>query len=153
MSKTKSVRLCPILVIGSLLVAGCGGSGERLAPVEGTVTLDGEPLANARVEFELSAENPSYGKVSGSAAYGRTDAKGRYKLKYTHEKNGAPVGKHVVRITTRDTTIDAEGNEVQVPERLPRKYNLDSELTAEVKPESNNIPFALELAPSSGDEK
>jgi len=153
MSKTKSAGLCFILAIGSLLAAGCGGSGEKLAPVEGTITLDGEPLANAKVEFELSAESPSYGKMSGSPAYGRTDAKGRYKLKYTPEKDGAPVGKHVVRITTRDTTIDAEGNEVQVPERLPPKYNLDSELTAEVKPGSNNIPFALELAPSSGDKK
>lgn len=151
MSNARSARLAPIVVLGLLLVAGCGGSDEDLASVEGTVTLDGQPLAGARVEFDLDPGAVAYGKMSGSSAYGRTDARGRFKLKSTHERSGAPVGKNIVRITTRDVTIDSDGNEVLVPERLPPKYNTATELSEEVTPGSNDFTFELVLeSPPAG---
>ena len=66
------------LVLGSL---GCGDAKNKgpqldLAPVAGTVTLDGQPLADADVAFYLEgAATPGY---YGSG--GKTDAQGRYAL-------------------------------------------------------------------------
>ncbi len=145
MTNTRLLPLAAVPVLVLPLLAGCGGSGEDLAPVQGTVTLDGNPLPDALVEFELEPGENVYQRTSGSSSRGRTDADGRYTLKYTHDSEGALVGKHVVRITTRRMTIDAEGKEVSVPERLPPQFNLKSELTAEVKPGSNPIDFQLKL--------
>ena len=141
----------PLLVLVSLLAAGCGGSEGDLAPVKGTVTLDDKPLAGAKVEFDPEPEEVIRGKSTGSASYGVTDSSGRYTLQYTHEQEGALVGKHTVRITTRDMTVGADGKEVLVPERLPPKYHVNSELMREVKPGSNRIDLELTLEPSSGE--
>lgn len=148
MTNTRLLPLAAIPVLVSLLLAGCGGSGGDLAPVQGTVTLDGNPLADAMVEFELEPGDNPYQRTSGSSSRGKTDANGRYTLKFTHEKEGALVGKHVVRITTRGMTIDAEGKEVSVPERLPPRFNVKSELTKEVESGSNTIDFQLQLEAS-----
>ena len=148
MTNTRFLPLGAIPLLVSLLLAGCGGSSEKLAPVHGTVTLDGSPLADAMVEFELEPSENVYERTSGSSSRGRTDANGRYTLQYTHEKEGALVGKHVVRITTRSMTVDAEGKEVSVPERLPSRFNRNSELVREVKPRSNTIDFPLQLQAS-----
>ena len=154
MNKTASLALRslpgPLLVLVLLLAAGCGGSDADLAPVKGTVTLDGEPLAGARVEFDPDPDEVVRGKSTGSASYGVTDSSGRYTLQYTHEQEGALLGKHTVRITTRAMTVDADGKEVLVPERLPPKFHLNSELTREVTPGSNTIDFPLSLESSSG---
>ena len=154
MNKTASPALhslpVPLLVLVSLVAAGCGGSADgKLAPVKGTVSLDGEPLAGARVEFDPAPEEVVRGKSTGSASYGMTDSSGRYTLQYTHEQQGALIGKHTVRITTRAMTVDADGKEVPAPERLPPKYHLNSELTAEVTPGSNTFDFPLSLESSS----
>ena len=150
MRKTRTLALCFFPLLVSLLAAGCGGSGPALAPVEGRVTLDGKPLPGARVEFDPDTELVAYGKSSSSTSYGTTDSGGRYQLKYTGEQDGAMVGKHLVRISTRNMTVDAEGKEVLVPEQLPTKYNVKSELTAEVKPGSNKIDFPLTIESSPG---
>jgi hypothetical protein len=147
MNKTRPARFVSILTLVLPLAAGCGDSDADLAPVRGTVTLDGEPLQDATVEFELQAEPTTYGRTSGSSSYGRTDFRGRYKLKYNLENNGAMIGKHVVRITTRGETVDETGRETIVPERLPEKYHLNSQLTADVQPGSNTFDFPLEIAP------
>jgi hypothetical protein len=138
--------LGPVLVLVSLFAAGCGGS-DNLASVHGTVTLDGEPLAGAKVEFEFRGEEVIRGKSTGSASYGKTDAQGRYTLAYTPDKEGAPIGEHTVRITTREMKLDANGKEVLIPERLPPQYHVDSKLAREVKPGSNTIDFDLTLQP------
>ena len=51
-------RFTSWLVIGLMAVAltGCGAPEPETQPVTGTVTLDGEPLANARVKFDKIAE-------------------------------------------------------------------------------------------------
>ncbi len=123
----------------ALLTSGCF-RGPRLSPVTGTVTLDGEPLADAQVEFQPTGGAPP--------SYGTTDALGQYKLRYTKEKLGAVVGTHIVRIMTQTTAVDPEtGEEYQIPQRVPEKYNYRSELVRQVTPEPNVINFDLESEP------
>ena len=61
------------------LVAGCGGQEYPLAPVAGSVTLDGKPLANIHVTFLPQAKGKS--RNAGPASCGVTDAEGRFILK------------------------------------------------------------------------
>jgi len=112
-----------------LAASGCGqGDRPDLAPVEGTVMLDGNPLARATVVFR-----PTEGKDSRAI----TDANGHYELFYLRDIKGAIPSGHTVRITT--ATEDAP------QERLPDRYHRNTVLTAEVKAgETNEIPFALE---------
>jgi len=125
--------LTPIVLC--LLVAGCGSKND-LAKVKGTVTLNGQPLEGAIVEFR-----PATAEGSPSAA--QTDAKGRYELMYTFTTAGAMPGEHVVSIRTADTCFDDEGNEIERVERIPARYNSQTELTRTVEPGRNTFDFDL----------
>lgn len=111
----------PVLRVTSLLLISClaftGCSGNQFGGVSGTVTLDGKPLAGATVEFS---------PAGGSPAYGVTDDEGRYKLLWSADQQGAPIGMNRVRITSFN-----EGKP-RIKERVPVKYNRQSELTREV---------------------
>lgn len=140
---TRWIRLAWAPVVLLLGVTGCFSRGPELAPVTGTVTLDGEPLAGAQVEFKPMRGNPSYGT---------TDERGRYELRYTKDKTGAVVGSHVVRITTQTTVVDPEtGAESQVPQRVPERYNDRSGLIRDVAPgeKGNVIVFVLTSEPDA----
>jgi hypothetical protein len=64
-----------LVTISVAAAAGCGGRrGPKVEYVEGVVTLDGTPVADAAVGY-----SPVDGKV-GLPAYGKTDAQGRYRL-------------------------------------------------------------------------
>jgi len=52
-----------------LVLSGCGPKGPELAPVEGVVTLDGQPLEGATVLFHAEG--------GGRPSTGTTDANGR----------------------------------------------------------------------------
>lgn len=122
---------------GILLGPGCQqGDTPPLGTVTGVVTLNGEPLAGAAILFALDE--------GGRPAAGITREDGTYQLEYTSTRSGAPVGQHVVRIST-----GKEGNSTvpEVPEQLPSKYHSQSELTAMVNAGQNKIDFALEAAP------
>jgi len=114
-----------------LVVAGCGDS--KFGQVSGTVTLDGQPLANATVEFQPK---------NGSPSYGETDQKGRFQLLYSPKKAGASVGEHTVRISTYRIVADA-ANSVTLPEKVPPVYNSDSQETREVKPGRQTMNFDI----------
>lgn len=115
--------VCSIALAASLLV-GCGG-GPAVVPVSGVVTLDGEPLPEAAVTFQPTAQS---GASDGS--YGKTDAQGRYALKLvTNDSEGAVLGKHRVMISlVKPSTDDSPSMETG----LPTRYNSQSELTFDV---------------------
>lgn len=138
MGRTTLSTVLFVLCLVLLPLAGCGGGGPELGEVTGTVTLDGRPLANAKVEFQ-----PGPG---GSPSEGTTDENGRYELVYGVGKLGAMVGGHEVRITTyRMEAADDEGLKpaIEYPEVLPPQYHEESELRAEVKPGSQAIDWPL----------
>jgi len=137
-NSAKSYRGVMPLFACCLLVAlavGCGESGPPLGTVQGTVTLDGQPLAEAELMFMSDV---------GGASLGMTDAEGRYSLWYAGGSQGAVVGSHVVTITTAITESDGEGNETTRLERVPAKYNVETTLTADVQEGDNTFDFHLQ---------
>ena len=78
------LAVLPVLVA---TVMGCGQSPT--VPVSGTVTLNGQPAADAEVIF-----TPSQGRV----ASGATNAEGRFALSTNKSGDGAVPGDHKVTI-------------------------------------------------------
>jgi len=125
-----ATAVAAIVLVG---LAGCG-SGSGVAPVSGTVTLDGTPLVDALVSFY-----PEEGRLST----GKTDSSGHYELVYTNDQMGAKVGKHTVKITT--AVVEGEGGGKPPKEKVPAKYNTESQLTVDVTSGSNsNTNFDLQ---------
>src|SRR5262245_57778273 len=117
------------------LVLGCGSDGPNVAPVEGTVTFGGRPLADATIRFE-----PAEGVLPPSV--GKTDAEGNYELHYSKDARGATIGDQIVRITS----FGAIGEDCErqiIPEKIPARYNMKSELKVTVKRGSNTFDFDL----------
>ncbi|MGH7127649.1 MAG: carboxypeptidase-like regulatory domain-containing protein [Planctomycetaceae bacterium] len=133
------------------LLAGCGPTPAAnygpLVPAHGQITLDGQPLANAVVTFEAE---------DGQFAYALTDASGRYTLQVDSATNGIPPGRKTVRISTTRKILslnstDEGGPESKErgrpkpppPDRVPEKYNTNSELTVEVTADRSRYDFEL----------
>ena len=119
-------------------LAGCGDDdprrlkapdGRALGRVVGWVTLDGQPLAGAQIDFN--------NKMSRTCSAG-TDENGYYKLKFNRRIAGAPVGEHSV-------SIGLFGNNSEDPtdEPLPSIYNTKSILKTTVHEGHNVISFHL----------
>ena len=105
---------------------GCGSS--KFAPVSGKVTLNGKALPKAVVTFIPVAEAGSI--EAGESSVGKTNDDGQYTLTSTMGKNGAKVGKHKVSISIQETR--GEGDRSITTEKLPKRYNENTELTCDV---------------------
>ena len=82
-------------LLGLLLLASGCGDGFQFAEVEGTVTKNGTPLKNVRVEFWPQGNGPKSTAV--------TDEQGRYTLKTEDGRTtGAVVGSHTIVLKDLD---------------------------------------------------
>jgi hypothetical protein len=89
-----------LLVASCVLVACCSGSGRpAIAPVRGTVTYKGKPVAGATVVF-LCPGAPRL-------AVGKTDERGEYQLTTYEPNDGAMIGNHVVTVKKKDMAAEA----------------------------------------------
>jgi len=79
-----------------ILLAGCEKTPFEVAPVRGTVTIDGQPLTIGRVMFAPAAT--SDGLNAGKPALGTIRTGGGYVLSTYGEDDGAVVGEHTVTI-------------------------------------------------------
>ena len=120
------------------LEVGCSRNSDYppLGRVEGVITLDGQPLADADVTFQ--PEGPG-----SRASVGTTDAQGRYELVYLNDVRGAMVGPHRVMITTARSGDDNDPSS-SVREKLPDRYHRNSDTRVEVVDDKNTFDFALE---------
>lgn len=103
------------------------GDGPEFHRVDGRVTLDGEPLAGARILF-----TPVTG---GRPSFGMTDDAGRYKLAYSSAGVGTPAGEYSVFISTyraEEEDADTGGTIPSSPETVPVNYNRDTTLRVSV---------------------
>lgn len=83
-----------------LLLAGCGESEpeetQTLFPVSGLVTMDGQPVTNASVQFHPQAS----GAAGAQATYfGTTDANGKYDLMSSRGTPGCEAGTFTVTVS------------------------------------------------------
>jgi hypothetical protein len=84
------------LVLGLIVLGGCGRAGPQLSEVEGTVKMRGKLLDKIHVEFWPEGDGPR--------SIGMTDDQGRFTLTTDDGKRkGALVGAH--RVVLRDTGI------------------------------------------------
>jgi hypothetical protein len=84
-----------LLIATLVAAAGCQGEPSlRFAPVEGTVTRGGKPLAGVIVVFWADSDAGTPGPCSS----GPTDAAGHYELHTEQGEPGAVVGRHWVCI-------------------------------------------------------
>jgi hypothetical protein len=111
---------------GLLLLAGCGG--PTLAPVQGRVTCNNKPVAEAAVTFSPVPQTEGE-REPGKPATGFTDQGGYYVLSTYRNEDGALVGPHRVTVMVDDTN----------PARCKRLTLCN----LEVKPGSNQLDIEL----------
>jgi hypothetical protein len=105
MRKPSSIALVCVV----LCLAGCGG--PSLAPVSGTVTLDGKPVDGIRVTFEPILDKLELTGAKYYRSFGITDEQGRYTMQTEVDgrlRPGAVVGNATVRLvcTKRDAFMN-----------------------------------------------
>jgi hypothetical protein len=156
-----------VVLLGVLVVAllvGCRNEPSfTLAPVEGTVTKGGKPLAGVIVEFY---GDPDFGTVGPRSTSAPTDEAGHYKLHTDRNGDGAVVGHHRVCVLDTQAMGDAirrnlaRDGERRLPKELAEKLKLpaggasrvkasfgrlnETSLRAEVLPGSQVIDFKVE---------
>lgn len=125
------VKNMAVIAILAIWCTGCGG-GPDIASVEGTVKMDGKPLANASVVFSAQGARP---------AGAMTDENGHYVLTFTEGRQGAIPGKNRVMISTAaDPSETEDGKPIPAKrETVPLIYNANTELVFLVKEGEKNI--------------
>jgi hypothetical protein len=141
--------------IGLVLVAGCGDDTgiARRYRVSGTVTYKGEPVPKGNISFIPTA--PGGREASGAIS------NGWFTLTTATPDDGALPGSYKVTVLAQDidtTELQAIAHGGQhhhdakrakafanAKNLVPSRYKLadTSDLTAEVKPQSNSFPFEL----------
>lgn len=134
--KTLAQRVVPV---AGLLVAtlGCTGeAGPRKYDVTGTVTLNGQPLAEGSVRFQPT--------VPGGRPEGASIEEGRFTLQ-------AAEGAYQVVISASRPVESKRPMKDMGPsyvEAIPARYNTATTLSADVKPAGPNVfTFALRAGP------
>ena len=135
----RSLRFLPLVAAAAV---GCGGA--KVGSVSGKITLDGKPLANARVNFQPVGE----GKLNpGIGSFGKTDVNGEYTLRLIDDSGpGAIAGKHEVRISAfgEDRNLKPDDDRNRGPaDKVPARYNVNTELKFDVRRGDNTANFDL----------
>jgi hypothetical protein len=122
---------CLIVWLGLLLLFGCtAGDGRKRYPIEGEVQLNGEPLADGTIIFQ-----PASG--DHDADVGQIIA-GKFALLATAgNKKVAVKGTKLVTDTKEPSALGGPPSPVTVS-LIPAKYDRDTILRAEVKPQGPN---------------
>lgn len=106
------------LMIGSMLVGCSGADRPDLVEIEGTVTLDGEPLADAQIIFQTADPDSPYQRP----ASGKTDASGKFTMATYGNAEGVPLGAYRVGVIKKELVGE-----------LPEDYNPE-DITQSNKP-------------------
>lgn len=143
------------LALALAMVSGCESKPKAaygslgLVSVNGRVTLNGQPLAQAVITFDDVQD--------GTFSYGQTDSGGNYTLQLDSDMRGVKPGKKIVRISTArkilglnsseeggESSLDGDAVKPETAKELvPDKYYKNSELTAEVSSSKRTFHFDL----------
>jgi hypothetical protein len=141
-----SVSLGVMLLLSCV---GCGGGGDdfeaKLAPVSGTIKVDGKPEAGLLISFEPLQDTSSAkaSSIVGKGSIGTTNAEGKYELSYGDGGAGAVIGNHLVRVTTVGAGLGADESAPVSNVKIPAKYNTQSGLVQEVKEGPNTFDMEI----------
>lgn len=127
-------RGCAALLVFGLLV-GCSSDGGK-GTVEGTVTLNGQPLEKGLIRFVPVDGNsqPADGTITGGK-FTVIAPKGEFRVEITSPK---VVGQTKMYDTPDSPTVD------KIEEAIPPKYNVQTELQITVpKGKTENKQFDL----------
>ena len=130
-------RIAGILGVIALVVGGCGQQTVRydMLPVEGVVTLEGEPLADAEVMFD-SADGPR--------GFGVSDEAGRFTVTTRQYGAGLPAGSYRVFVTgSEKTRLARSGRSIQVA----TIYGESGVGRVAIDPENISLSFDLQVKP------
>jgi len=95
------------------LCCGCGRGGRpEIAPVSGQVLVDGQPLANGRIEFIPERSRSSYGNL---------DAEGRFELTCRDPGDGAVLGTHHIAVDGSEV-LSTTNTVTKLKWHAPKKY-------------------------------
>jgi hypothetical protein len=117
---------------------GCGDN--RRQGVEGTVTFDGQPIPDGNISFipQGDARGPTAGAVIKDGRFAIDRARGTFTGTFRVEIVAA-------RATAETVADPVTGERVSLREQyIPAKYNVQSELTAEIAAGgSNQLKYEL----------
>ncbi len=128
-----------------LALVGCGGGGGTVSDnlprtaVSGTVTLDGQPLAQGNILFDPAERGPGTTLATGEIKDG----------KFSIEQPLGPVpGKYKVLISSVPPVTIAAGEDPGTqpkmdPEKVPAQYNSKTTLTQDVAAGAPPLTFDL----------
>jgi len=123
------------LLLGSVLVlmlGGCGGK-SKLHKVEGTVTLDGKPLAGAQIQFINE-------KGEGTLAHAATGTDGSFRLSTFSTGDGAMAGDYKVLVSIPQTSGPEGGQpDPHDPKSMAEAMKKFSE-TKKTQPQKPTVP-------------
>lgn len=135
------IRIRTCAVVGGLLSvcvlsSGCGSQNanplNRL-PVSGSITLDGNPLDQGLIQFEPMAKGKDAVNASAAVSGGNFAVPaaggllpGTYRVAISSKPQAGATSSDPVKAME-------EASKPQGAERIPAKYNADTELKAEVK--------------------
>ena len=107
-----------LFMAGYLFLLSISGCGDSLVPLEGTVTLDGKPLAGAKTLFQRSE-----GPVNERAFMAETDKDGHYAVRPSwNDRQGIVPGKYQVFISSVTIPADAPDTAVIPDDPIPVRY-------------------------------
>jgi hypothetical protein len=160
------VRHAVWMLLALAMLTGCG-SGLKLVQVEGTLTLDGEPLALKGIFFVPEQGTPEHG------AAGYSNKEGKYRLMaivsgVTRDMVGVPPGRY--KVTVSEPMIPISEKDFEKPEsprqsddpapaigfptapqkqQIPRVYtsSTTTPLTLEVPENGGTLDIKLESKP------
>lgn len=129
-------RSCRIMLLVCCLglMAGCGPSGPQTVPVSGSVTFAGQPVASGEIAFR-SADG-------ATASWAGPIVAGRYAIRSTI----GPKRVEIIAVRPKPGAKPKASGEGVINEMyIPNRYNLESELRAEVTAAGpNEFDFKLE---------
>jgi hypothetical protein len=129
----KRIAAC---VLGLFLFASLPGCGDGKGSVNGTVTLDGQPVANGAVTFVKSEGSlVREGAVIKDGGFQARVPPGKYRIEVNAQK---VVGKR------KQKGFSGAEEEVEITEEMfPERYNTKTELSEEIKLGPNTVKLDL----------
>ena len=152
MAESKNMnRLIFIVFVAVLLICGCFGAATETT-VNGTLTIEGQPVENVLVTF-YPAENPDSEKLVAS---GLTNASGEFSLTCDDdEEPNIAVGNYLVTLTEGEIPATVAASEVPLAEQsyllslahrpLPVVYARHVDTPLKVNVVGGKTTYALEI--------